>query len=264
MKQCDKRCRKCQGLHHQSICKGQDHPKELSKKQEIPKGPVKADPVGPTVATSTVNQHSTTHGKKEKLGLDSLRTETLNLNTFGDDRVTKQRCHEVKIKLEARPENFEISALTFSKICSPLSMKLDVEAHPHLHGLQLADSSLSKDVPTNIDILIGSDHYFDVVTDEIRRGQRGPVAINTIFGWVISGPTQNADKDNSSSTNLIILRENSDPMKNSFAFEDKNQGLTNELRRFWDTESLGIQDEKMGNDNFLNELIYHNDEKRFE
>ena len=70
--------------------------------------------------------------------------------------------------------------------------------------LQLADSSLTKDVPTNIDILIGSDHYFDVVTDEIRRGQRGPVAINTIFGWVISGPTQNADKDNSSSTNLII------------------------------------------------------------
>ena len=126
---------------------------------------------------------------KEKLGLDSLRTETLNLNTFGDDRVTKQRCHEVKIKLEARPEN---------------------------------------------------------------------------FGWVISGPTQNADKDNLSSTNLIILRENSDPKKNSFAFEDKNQDLTNELRRFWDTESLEIQDEKMGNDNFLNELLYHNDEKRYE
>ena len=62
-KQCDKRCRKCQGLHHQSICKGRDHPKELSKKQEIPKSPVEADPVGPTVATSTVNQHSTTHGK---------------------------------------------------------------------------------------------------------------------------------------------------------------------------------------------------------
>ena len=100
---------------------------------------------------------------KEKLGLDSLRTETLNLNTFGDDRVTKQRCHEVKIKLEARPENFEISALNFSKICSPLSMKLDMEAHPHLHGLELADSSLTKDVPTNIDILIGSDHYLDVV-----------------------------------------------------------------------------------------------------
>ena len=58
-----------------------------------------------------------------------------------------------KIKLEARPENLEISALTFSKICSPLSMKLDVEAHTHLHGLHLADSSPTKDVPTNIIII---------------------------------------------------------------------------------------------------------------
>ena len=66
-------------------------------------------------------------------------------------------------------------------------MKLDVESYPHLRGLQLADSSLVNDIPTNVDILIGSDHYFDVVTDEICRGNKGPVAINTIFGWVISG-----------------------------------------------------------------------------
>ena len=61
--------------------------------------------------------------------------------------------------------------------------------------MQLADSSLVNDIPTNIDILIGSDHYFDVVTDEICRGDKGPVPINTIFGWVISGPTQKDIKD---------------------------------------------------------------------
>ena len=65
-----------------------------------------------------------------------------------------------------------------------------------------------KNIPTNIDILIASDHYFDVVTDEIYRGDKSPVAINTIFGWVISGPTQKDSKDDSSSTNLIILRGN--------------------------------------------------------
>ena len=36
-KQCDKRCRKCEGLPHQSICKGQDHPKELSKNKRFPR-----------------------------------------------------------------------------------------------------------------------------------------------------------------------------------------------------------------------------------
>jgi hypothetical protein len=39
------------------------------------------------------------------------KTQQVIAYTFGDDRVTKQRCHEVKIKLEARPENLEISAL---------------------------------------------------------------------------------------------------------------------------------------------------------
>jgi hypothetical protein len=117
-----------------------------------------ADPVGPTVATSTVNQHSTTHGKKvllqtattfafshdeselvpvrilldsgsqrsyvteqlkEKLDLDSFRTETLNLNTFGDDRVIKQRCHEIKIKLQARPETLKFLLLPFQRYAHP-------------------------------------------------------------------------------------------------------------------------------------------------
>lgn len=194
---------------------------------------------------------------KERLGLEPVRTETLNLNTFGDERVTKQRCQEVRVKLQARPENLEISALTFPKICSPLSMKLDVAAHSHLHGLELADSSLVTDAPTNIDILIGSDHYFDVVIDEIRQGEKRPVAINTLFGWVISGPTHSNREDNSSSANLIITREDCVPMKNGLAFEDKNESLTNEVRRFWNTESLGICNEKVDGDGFLKEITHH-------
>ena len=50
-------------------------------------------------------------------------------------------------------------------------------------------------------------------------------------------------------------------MKNSFAFEDKNQDLTNELHnKRTAIPSLGIQNEKMGNTNFLKE----NNEKRYE
>ena len=130
MKQCDKKCRRCQGLHHQSICKAHDPPKESQTKQDNSKGSEKKDPEGHTVATSTVSlpsrsstrkrevllQTATTFAfshddselvpvrilldsgsqrsyvtdqLKEKLGLNSLGTETLNLNTFGDDWVTK-------------------------------------------------------------------------------------------------------------------------------------------------------------------------------
>ena len=52
---------------------------------------------------------------KERLKLAPLKTETLNLNTFGDDRFTKQRCDLVKLSLHGKEDNVEISALCFSE-----------------------------------------------------------------------------------------------------------------------------------------------------
>lgn len=57
---------------------------------------------------------------------------------------------------------------------------VDVEAYLHLYSLQLADSCPNKDDPINIDILIGSAYYFDIVSNEICRGTNG--SINTVFG----------------------------------------------------------------------------------
>lgn len=141
-------------------------------------------------------------------------------------------------------------------------MNLDVNTHPYLLGLELADTSLVTDAPMNIDILIGSDHYFDVVTDDILRGENGPVAVNTKFGWVISGPTHSTKYDNSSFANLIITSKDA-PSTDPVHQDD----LTNELRRFWDTESIGIHDEpstRDTGDKFLRDITYHTDEKRYE
>ena len=40
-----------------------------------------------------------------------------------------------------------------------------------------------------IDILIGSDYYWQLVTGSICRGTSGPVAVHTKLGWVLSGPS---------------------------------------------------------------------------
>ena len=37
-----------------------------------------------------------------------------------------------------------------------------------------------------VDILIGSDQYWNLITSETRRGTSGSVAINTRLGWVLS------------------------------------------------------------------------------
>jgi len=79
---------------------------------------------------------------KERLKLAPLKTETLNLNTFGNDRFTKQRCDLVKLSLRGKEDDVEISALCFPKICSPLSTSLDLSRYPHLQGLDFADASV--------------------------------------------------------------------------------------------------------------------------
>ena len=40
------------------------------------------------------------------------------------------------------------------------------------------------------DIHIGCDQYWNLVTGEVRRGEKGPTAINTRLGWVLSGPVE--------------------------------------------------------------------------
>ena len=68
----------------------------------------------------------------------------------------------------------------------------NIHQYPHLQDLDLADCYITNEHNSNtdIDILIGSDYYFDLITGEIVRGEKGPVAINSVFGWLVSGPTK--------------------------------------------------------------------------
>lgn len=41
-----------------------------------------------------------------------------------------------------------------------------------------------------MDILIGCDQHWNLVTGEVRRGEEGPTAIKIKLGWVLSGPVK--------------------------------------------------------------------------
>jgi len=123
---------------------------------------------------------------KTRLNLRPVKTETMHLNTFGGNTYRKQSCEVVKL----RPKNHdngevEISALNYPTICSPLPSKVKVD-NPHLEGLQLADSL--DDSYGTINILIGSDHYWDLVSDETVRGDSGPTAVSSKFGLFFRVP----------------------------------------------------------------------------
>ena len=129
-----------------------------------------------------------TDSLKYRLSLKPTKTQNLHLNTFRERNFQKQRCDVVTLHLDScNNETVRVSALSFPAICSPLPTRVDASSYPHLHRLQLADCSDSQDL---IDVLIGSDYYWDFVTNEIVRGDFGPTAINSKFKWLLSGPVE--------------------------------------------------------------------------
>ena len=320
---CDpgRRCRRCNGRHHQSICtalKTPHHSHKLpqrtsnqSQDQETsdPVGPSNQTQ-GPTQDTSEVNTTTTvskerrsvllqtaittvqssnrsksvtarilfdsgsqrsyiTNSLKAKLGLVPVKRETLNLNTFGDKRFSKQHCDLVQVSLQGKNGFHLISALCFPKICSPLSTSINIHQYPHLQGLDLADCCVTDAHNSNIDIdiLIGSDYYYDFITGEIIRGEGGPVAINSVFGWLVSGPTkENGSFVGVSATNLIIESPLT-PQDYACTIEsqDADSELTRAVQRFWETEAIGIKEKSNPNEsNFVRNNNFLDGEGRYE
>ena len=131
----------------------------------------------------------------------------------------------------------EISALNFPVICSPLLKKIDVTKYPHLRDLDLADRfAIAQD---SLYILIGSDYCWEIFTRESLRGEFGPTAINSKFGWLLLGPTeeQYVHKISDVVSNLIISGK---PLGNEANEADE---ITNMLKMFWETESIEITDD---------------------
>ena len=57
---------------------------------------------------------------------------------------------------------------------------------PHLKGLPLAHP-VTTDEGFRISLLIGVDHYWDIIEDDIIRGD-GPTAVKSKLGYLLSGP----------------------------------------------------------------------------
>ena len=128
---------------------------------------------------------------------------------------------------------YNVTAYVVPTICSLISnQSIDLHQHQysHLQSLKLADDTTHSS-NLHIDLLIGADHYWSLVTGEIVRSDSGlgPVALNTRLGYVLSGPVQSASGANESTMNFSdthVLKIASEVVKENTLEQD--------IKTFWD------------------------------
>ena len=189
---------------------------------------------------------------RESLHLPTKRTESLHIKTFGSTEGHDAICEVVDLGLITKGgEKLKLTALVVPFICNPLTSQPINHArddYDHLLGIDLADSADIGDV-LEVDMLIGSDFYWSLVTGRVRRGRSGPMAIHTRIGWILSGPVDRQEV----SVNLTLaathaLKIDTHPVE---------QNLDDQLRRFWELESLGImKDEPSVYDKFVQRISF--------
>ena len=105
-------------------------------------------------------------------------------------------------------EAVEMEALTLPKICNPWGpVKLSLMDNPRLQGLTLADSYPRSSVQV-----------------DVRIGAESLVAVESHFGWILTGPVDSYSKHTSAMLTMV-----------------ENNEVTASLRRFWELESIGCE-----------------------
>ena len=287
-----RRCRRCGRKHHQSLCtqntadRNTDTASNANLDTTTPTTTCTARSVKTYVLLQTAHTFAYTADEKlvpirvlmdngsqrsyvtdklkSQLQLKPIKRERIVLNTFGNDSFQKRECEQIEVRLQGRyEEDVVITAATFPTICSPLQTMVEVDQYQHLQGLDLADCNYSDHDTSgnNIDMLIGSDFYWDVVIGDLVRAEKGPVAVSSKFGWLLSGPMKvNQSKGDFVMSNMIIEGIELEEVQAS-----SDTDVVEALQRFWDTENIGINEAPPGEtlDNFPPSITFDWNQERY-
>ena len=94
------------------------------------------------------------------------------------------------------------------------------------------------------------------MTNQVKRAEdrRGPVAISTTLGWVLSGP-MDLGSTNDTSSNLSIAHVNFTQTEGPTT--EASCPIREQLSEFWDTESLGLIGNDSVYDEFKENVVYN-------
>ena len=191
----------------------------------------------------------------ELLQLTPFDTKGYVVNSFGDQKGQFQQLGQYKFCLKSAKRNssIEVTGSAVPFICAPLSdQRIDLakENVPFLKTMDLSDSGMGGD-DEPIEVLLGADYYWSIVSDEKRRcGIEGLVAQNSKVGWLLSGPCESLPSSSNMITTNFVSRTIAEP-------EGEDELLSQQVERFNDLESLGIEENEVSvYDKFLEKVTF--------
>ena len=123
-----------------------------------------------------------------QLGANTHHTECLSISSFGGSTTNENTVKLVNLTLETHTGDVSLSALVVPKIAAPIQnyVSSDLQNLSYLQGLRLAHP-ISSTEKLHVSLLIGVDHYWQIVGNHIVRGE-GPTAMESKLGYLLSGP----------------------------------------------------------------------------
>jgi len=177
------------------------------------------------------------------LSLKPYKREDISLAAFGASQPHQKSMAVATVYIKSQSEELiQVSVLIVPTIAVPLKISAtsSVRTLPYLQGLQLAHP-VNTDGHFNISLLIGADHYWDIVEDHIIRGN-GPTATSSKIGYLLSGPVSHTQSLNVVTSSLHVSTQDSEPC---------------DIQQFWDIETTGTTAENNSDKHFLEEYSQH-------
>ena len=106
---------------------------------------------------------------------------------------------------------------------------------------QLADTLPQQSESSTIGVLIGSDHYHEVMSSEMVEVQEGLYLIKSKFGWIISGETKTNEQIHHENTMFVMTHSSTQilPELQHFSNTDDSMLTPNKIDNFWKLETIG-------------------------
>ena len=174
------------------------------------------------------------------LALPIVDVGKMNINAFGEENGKETHVNEYEFCIKNGQGSFYLKGYGVPTICAPLHQRIDlVKEKFNEFKAVLPVNECGEMNDGMIDILIGADYYWSLMTEDIVRLDERLVAIRSKFGYILSGPVEVREKrmnNPHSSLCVHVMRVTAEPVTT----EIEDTSLEYKVNNMWDLDAIGI------------------------